>query len=112
MAKGILLAFSNPSSPDREEEYNAWYNDIHANEVTSLPGIGGMRRYRVVTQMNPPTDNPAYRYIAVYELHDIDAAMTALQTAGDTLNMSDSMDLQNALVVAFEPIFSHPGKQL
>ncbi|HEY3657577.1 MAG TPA: hypothetical protein VGL34_21585 [Steroidobacteraceae bacterium] len=110
MAKGLLLAFSDPISADREGDYNAWYNGIHANEVTSLSGFGGMTRYRAVAQMSPPSESHAYRYLAVYELHDIEAGMSALQAATPNLNMSDAMDLNNALVVAFEPIFSSSEK--
>jgi hypothetical protein len=106
MAKGLLLAFSNPVSTEREDEFNTWYNGVHASEVISLAGFGGMTRYRAVAQMSPPTEGGAHRYVAVYELHDIDAGMAALRAATDTLSMSDAMDLKNALVVAFKPIFS------
>jgi hypothetical protein len=53
MAKGILLALSNPSAADREAEYNTWYNDIHANEATSLRDVEGVTRYRAAAHVSP-----------------------------------------------------------
>lgn len=47
MAKGILLALSNPVSPDREDEFNRWYNEVHGAEVTGLAGFQSMTRYRI-----------------------------------------------------------------
>jgi hypothetical protein len=104
MAKGRMFAFSNPSSPDREAEYNIWYDGIHGEEVTALPGVGNMKRYRAVTQMHPPSDGPAHNYIAVYELDDIETALQAFGKAAATFNMSDAMDLENALVLVYEDI--------
>lgn len=110
MAKGTMLAFSNPSSPDREAEYNEWYDGVHAHEVTSLPGVGGMKRFRAVAQMNPPAEQPPHRYVSVYDLEDIDVAMKAFGTAASTFNMSAAMDLQNAVVLVYEGIFTYGDK--
>jgi len=105
MSKGLLMALSNPISPARDKEFNNWYDSVHASEVAALPGINSVTRYRTVVQLNPPSEQPAYRYLAIYELDDIDTAVKALQTSISQMNMSDSMDLQGAQVIAYEPIF-------
>ena len=108
MARGRMFAFSNPASPDREADYNRWYDGIHGDEVTSLPGVGSMKRYRAVAQMNPLAKQPAHAYVAVYKLDDIDTAMKAFGAAAATFTMSDAMDLQNALVMVYEDVTADP----
>jgi hypothetical protein len=49
-----------------------------------------MTRYRTVAQMNPPSDMPAYRYVAIYDLRDIDAALAAFATAGNVTRIRKS----------------------
>jgi hypothetical protein len=110
MSKGLLMALSNPISPDREQEFNDWYDNIHTAEVTSLPGIVAVTRYRTIVQLSPPAEQPAYRYLAIYELDDINTAVHALQNATSQLNMSDSMDLQAAQVMAYETVAPRSGR--
>jgi hypothetical protein len=110
MSKGLLVALSNPISPDREYEFNNWYDNIHAAEVTSLPGIVSVTRYRTMVQLSPPSEQPAHRYLAIYELDDINTAVHALQNATSQLHMSDSMDLKAAQVIAYEPVAPRCGR--
>ena len=39
MARGIMYVESFPSSPDREQEYNTWYNEVHLPLVQKTPGL-------------------------------------------------------------------------
>lgn len=106
MAKGILLALSNPVSPDREDEFNRWYNDVHGAEVIHLAGFSSMTRYKLKVQVVPPSDQPKFSYLAYYELDDIDKAVKSLAEGASKFSMSDSVDLGGALGMAFEKIFS------
>jgi hypothetical protein len=106
MAKGILLALTNPVSPDRDAEFNHWYNEVHGAEVTALAGFRSMTRYRVKAQVVPPSDRPQYSYLAFYELDDIDQAEKSLAEGASKFAMSGSVDLKGALGLAFEKIFS------
>jgi hypothetical protein len=63
MAKAILIVESRPSSPDRVDEYNDWYNDTHLPEVVALPGFVSAQRYA------PADDGP---FVAVYEIDSDD----------------------------------------
>ena len=36
MAKGIILVETRPSSPEREQEYNTWYDEVHLGELVAL----------------------------------------------------------------------------
>ena len=106
MTKGIMIALTNPMAADRVDEYNHWYNNIHGKEITSLKGFASMTRYEAKAQVVPPGGKPAFSYLALYELDDIDTAVQSLAGAADNLNMSDSVDLAGGLGIAFQKIFS------
>lgn len=107
MPKALMVALSNPVSKSREQEYNDWYNNVHARELLALPGINSVRRYRAARQMLPPseTGEPTYAYMAVYEVDDAKKAIDTILENDPTFNMSDAMDFGNAFGVAFEEIF-------
>ena len=106
MAKGIMIALTNPVSADRDDEFNHWYNNVQGKEVTGLGGFASMTRYKVWAQVVPPGDEPRYQYLAFYELDDVDQALRSLAEGAAKFEVSDSVDLPNALGLAFEKIFS------
>jgi hypothetical protein len=59
----VLLARLE-SIPEREAEFNDWYNTDHLPALTSVPGVYGARRYRATVG--------APKYLAVYELANPD----------------------------------------
>jgi hypothetical protein len=69
MAKGIFLALSNATSDDVHDEFNQWYDDVHAKEVLALDGVTSCRRFRLAShQIMPGDDAGGYRYLALYEV--------------------------------------------
>jgi hypothetical protein len=90
MARGQLIALSNPVSAAREAEFNKWYNEVHIPELVGLPGFESATRYRVSSQGLPQKETPEFRYVAVYEIADMDAAMKAMATAAAKLTQTDS----------------------
>lgn len=82
MAKGILLALSNPVHDDVDGEFNQWYDDVHSKEVLALPGVRSCRRFRLApTQVMPGEDATGRRYLALYEVEveSWDALADAMQ---------------------------------
>lgn len=108
MGRALMLALSNPISSDRDQEYNDWYNNVHAKELMALPGFNGVRRYKAVRQMLPPseTGTPTYAYLAVYDVDDAGEAIETILKNDANFNMSDAMDFAGGFGVAFEEIFS------
>jgi hypothetical protein len=104
MHKGVMIVLSNPVSADRETEYNQWYDRVHHKEVTALAGIASLTRYKAHTQIVPPGVEPAFNYVAVYELEDVDTALRSLGEAAGKLHMSDSVDPEASLGVVFKRI--------
>ena len=50
-----LIALTNPSSPDKEDAFNAWYNTYHVPEVCALDGFVGAKRFKAdATQFADP----------------------------------------------------------
>ena len=64
----LMLVLSN-ARPGREEEFNAWYSDVHVPDtVNKLDGVVSGRRFLRQDVEGGP-DHP-YRYLAVYEIPD------------------------------------------
>jgi hypothetical protein len=87
MAKGIILVETRPSSPDRDQEYNTWYDEVHLKELVALDGFVSARRLRPVDGDGP--------YVALYEIEG-DNLQAVLQTMLDnagSLHMSSALQL-------------------
>lgn len=98
MAHAILLAWSSPSSPEHEDEFNSWYTKTHIPQLKSaVPGITAVHRYRLV---GSGTEERPARYLCTYELGgtDADAAAAALASArtSGAFDMSTSLDVTEA----------------
>ncbi|OBI91561.1 DUF4286 family protein [Mycobacterium asiaticum] len=85
MAKGIIYVETYPSSPDREQEYNTWYDEIHLSELVAVDGIVSARRLRPVDGQGP--------YIALYEIEGDDLAAILQAMSRAKLTMSDALQL-------------------
>jgi len=87
MAKGIILVESRPSAPDREQEYNIWYDEVHLGELMALDGFVSARRFRPVNGEGP--------YVAVYEIEgdNLQAILDNMIANGGKLHMSDALQL-------------------
>ncbi|GAC1656166.1 MAG: hypothetical protein NVS9B1_10880 [Candidatus Dormibacteraceae bacterium] len=51
-------------SPDREAEFNRWYDEEHLPQVLQFNGAVSGRRYRALQ------DDDGWQYMAVYEFRD------------------------------------------
>lgn len=47
--KALLVALTNPASPEVEDAYNDWYTNIHIPDVLQLPGYVSATRYKAFT---------------------------------------------------------------
>lgn len=106
MTKGIMVALSNPKPGADEAEFNRWYNEVHGVEVNNMKGFTSMTRYKAVAQAVPPGADPVFKYLAFYELDDIEQALKSLAEGAKDFDMSDTVDLGGAMGIAFAKIFS------
>lgn len=94
MARGILYVESQPVSPERTDEYNKWYDEVHLAEIVALDGFVSARRFA------PNGDGP---YIAIYEIEadDVSQAMATLAEAAGSgkIQMTDAMRMDPPPVI-------------
>jgi hypothetical protein len=108
MSKAILVVHTRPVSADREDEYNAWYNDQHLDDVVAVPGYGTARRY-VLSDARPVdgVEPSEFRYLAIYELDtdDVEAAAQSMKDAvAAGMHLSEALDGENMAVDFYVPI--------
>ena len=81
MHKSVLLVYTDVDA-EHEEAFNRWYDETHVPDILAVEGFRAARRYKL---SGPPPRNqePASRYLAIYELDtdDTRAAMKRLSEA-------------------------------
>ena len=85
MPKGIFLAVADAADGARHDDFNQWYDDVHAKEVLSLPGVKACTRYKLAGTQMLEGDGAGQQYLAVYEVE-----------------VDDWAEFQNAMMKAFE----------
>lgn len=87
------FVFANPVA-GREDEFNAWYNQHHAPDVSSVPGFDSWQRGILSSeQLNPPFANAA-QYVTMFKIQttDLHAVIQAFQERAPHMTMSSSFD--------------------
>ena len=85
MPKALMLAFSDPTSDDVEDDYNSWYSDKHIWDLLDIEGFISATRYRMPHGIEtlPGVGTEQHSYLAVYEIEAEDEA--GLQRFADAL---------------------------
>lgn len=89
MPKGILYVETRPSSPDRQAEYDKWYDEVHLRDVVGIDGVVSARRFAPVDGEGP--------FVAIYEL-DCDDLQSVISELGaragrGEIQMSDVLQM-------------------
>ncbi len=95
--------FTN-SVEGREDEYNAWYTDVHLQDALRTPGIIAAQRFKLSdVQRNPSLP---WRYLALYEIEtdDLNQTVTALKERAGTSAMVLSDAVAESIGWFFRPI--------
>jgi len=85
-----LIVYTSPAE-GREDEYNAWYDDVHLPEFSALPGVISGRRFQVTSAA--PDAKPVYA--AIYETSTHPKEVLGAMNAGikdGSVHMSDAVD--------------------
>ena len=93
-----LIVYTSPVD-GKEDEYNAWYDDVHLAEFSALPGVINGRRFKVAKDGQP-------QYAAVYELSaHPDAVMGAMNEGikNGTVHMTDTLDMTSLVMTTLTP---------
>lgn len=92
MTDAYLLVFSNPTE-GRDDDYNAWYDNIHLPEVLGVEGIVSAERFEH-TRLGA-AEGEETRYLAIYGVTgDPQAVLDALnaKVGSGEIQMSDALD--------------------
>jgi len=68
MARYLFFAFSDCKYPDREDEYNEWYNTKHVPDMLEIPGMIKASRWVSADGKH----GQQRHYLAMYELETDD----------------------------------------
>jgi hypothetical protein len=96
-----LIVYTSPAE-GREDEYNAWYDDVHLPEFSALPGVISGRRYQVTSAT--PDGKPTYA--AIYELSSHPREVLGAMNAGikdGSMHMSDAADSASVTMTYLKP---------
>ncbi|MEE6175104.1 hypothetical protein [Mycobacterium sp. 050134] len=104
MAKGIVLVESRPGAPEREQEYNAWYDEVHLGELVALDGFVSARRLRPVSGDGP--------YVAIYEVEgdDLQTILDNMLANAGRPRMSDALQLDPPPTMRLLEVTTESGK--
>jgi hypothetical protein len=69
--KTLWLAGTECTEPDREEEFNKWYSEVHIPDIKEAAGQSISRVWRYKNKMPSPG---VPQYLAIYELDTDDPA--------------------------------------
>lgn len=66
MPSRLIMQVRVNIAPEKEQQFNEWYNNVHVPEILACPGfLSGTRFQRV--------SGDGIRYMALYELQSLDA---------------------------------------
>ncbi len=96
-----LIVFTSPAE-GREDDYNAWYDDVHLAEFSALPGVINGRRFKVASA----NADAKPVYAAIYELSAHPDEVMGAMNAGirdGSVRMSDAVDIASISMTTLEP---------
>jgi hypothetical protein len=97
-----MVVESNPISPEREAEYNDFYDNVHLGEVCAVPGIISARRYKIHDGAGPLAEPSRRQYLAIYQLEadDLGEVVAELRkrSAGGEIRRNEAIERSPAPV--------------
>lgn len=96
-----ILHVTSRALPGREQDYDRWYDEIHAAEVLALPGFLSCDRYDELG----PDGQPTGTFVAHYgvETDDPAALLQSLFAAVPTMRLTDAFDPDSASFTFLRP---------
>lgn len=109
MPKAVFIVQMNAIEPEREDEFNRWYNQVHLADVLKVDGYVAATRYELQDiELFEGLERPTRKYMAIYEMEtdDIAAAGARLRDAFLTGQMEiiDAIDFAGTLAGFYQAI--------
>jgi hypothetical protein len=104
MPRSVFVVFTRPASPEREADYNEWYDNTHLPEVLALPGLSAAARYKASPAQAKGME-PSHPYLSIYEIDgDPQQAIDTMMAAARSMNLGDCLDFGSAQAFVFDEI--------
>jgi hypothetical protein len=69
MPKGVFAVLTNAANGANHDDFNQWYDDVHAKQVLAIPGVKSCRRFKLApAQVMPGDEAMGRQYLALYEV--------------------------------------------
>jgi hypothetical protein len=105
--KTLYVVFGNPVTPEREAEFNEWYEETHIPDVLKLPGVLSAQRYKV-SPLDGVPGAPKFSYMTVYEIegdpNEVMASIGAGIGSGDVRMDGAPLDPANISMAFWTPV--------
>jgi len=105
--KTLYVVFGNPVTPEREAEFNEWYEGTHIPDVLKLPGVLSAQRYKV-SPLDGAPGAPKFSYMTVYEIegdpNEVMASIGAGIGSGDVRMDGAPLDPANISMAFWTPV--------
>ena len=114
---GLLIVHSSPMEGADEDEFNRWYDDVHAPEIVARGAAVRYRRYRSSGIPLSSGIPQLGTYVCVYEIaaRTYDDVVAIEQRLRDTKHMSQGLsptiDLHSVRAAFFLPVHSTSDRQ-
>ena len=99
---GVLVVTSNCKDPDKEDEFNRWYDDVHIPDVLGTGHFYTASRFRIANSDTAPA-----KFLAVYETADADPLAAP---AGMMEKIKTVRDLPGHSSELFQRVFVSPDR--
>lgn len=107
MAKSMIVALSNPVTPERADDFQSWYLGVHLPQIKAHTGNNNARVYRAATEQLFD-DDPRYRFMVTYEVEDLSGTIQRMRAAAPKLDFSEFFDAESFVSVAYDPVEMAP----
>ncbi len=101
MTKAVFVVYSQPATPEREDEYNDWYDNTHLRQVCETDGVTNATRFYLTGDAAPAGLPP---YLALYEIDSDDPDFTVKEIG--RRSMAGEIEMSSAISMDPPPVTS------
>lgn len=100
MARYLFVFHSSPHE-GRDDEYNDWYENLHLDEVVSVPGFLSAERF--LLEQSVHGEPPRHKHLCLYEVEtdDLDEAFKVMRSTD--MVISDAINVESGSGIVYKP---------